>query len=202
MAASDRRAELAPRAPANRRGMRGHARESLLAAAQRSLERHGFAGTSARVVAAESGANLRSIGYHFGSLDELLLLALSTNFRTWMAPLVRAFAGGDDDPRERLERGLALFASELPQRAGLVAAWLEAVARSRRDDALRSRLAENQAGFRDALAATLADAGAERPEELAAALITACDGLMIRFLLHGDAPAPAELAEQLAAFAA
>jgi AcrR family transcriptional regulator len=180
--------------------MRGHAREALLAAAQRALAERGFAGTSARVVAAQSGANLRSIAYHYGSLDDLLLTALSANFRTWMAPLIEAL-GGDGDARARVDEGLRLFADELPQRAGLVAAWLEAVARSRRDEPLRRRLAENQATFRDRLAATLEEAGVARPHELAAALIVACDGIMVRFLLHGDAPHPADLAADLAALA-
>jgi AcrR family transcriptional regulator len=177
--------------------MRGHAREALLDAAQRALAEHGFARTSARVVAAESGANLRSIAYHYGSLDDLLLTALSANFRTWMTPLIAAF-GGDGDARARVDHGLRLFVEELPQRAGLVAAWLEAVARSRGDEPLRRRLAENQATFRDRLAATLEEAGVARPHELAAALIVACDGIMVRFLLHGDAPHPAEVARQLA----
>src|SRR3712207_5954162 len=113
--------------------MRGHARDALLDAAQTCLARHGYAGTTARLVAAESGANLRSITYHYGSLDELLLTALSKNFRSWMEPLIHAFTEVGDDPHARLERGLALFVSELPEQCGLVSAWLEAVGRSQRE---------------------------------------------------------------------
>ena len=181
--------------------MRGAAKDALLVGAQDCLAKHGFTGTTARRVTAASGANLRSIAYHYGSLDELLLAAMSANFRTWMAPLIAAVTDAQDDAARRLERGLSLFARELPARGGIVAAWLEAVGRAQRDPALRRRLAANQAGFRSALAATLAEAGAAHPQELAAALITACDGLMIRFVLHGDAVAPAALAGDLAAYA-
>jgi pimeloyl-ACP methyl ester carboxylesterase/AcrR family transcriptional regulator len=173
--------------------MRGHAREALLEAAQTCLVDHGYAGTSARRVAAASGANLRSIAYHYGSLDELLLTALSTNFRTWMAPLIASLVphgdlGDERDARARLDRGLARFADELPSRSGLVSAWLEAVALSHRDPRLRERLAANQERFTAALAGTLADAGDARPREHAAALVTACDGLMVRYACAaGDA---------------
>lgn len=52
----------------------GH-REDLLEGAQRCLLAKGFARTTARDVVKESGANLASIGYHYGSKDALLAQA-------------------------------------------------------------------------------------------------------------------------------
>ncbi|MER6385830.1 TetR/AcrR family transcriptional regulator [Streptomyces sp. NPDC001250] len=52
----------------------GH-REDLLEGAKRCLLEKGFARTSARDIVKESGANLASIGYHYGSKDELLAQA-------------------------------------------------------------------------------------------------------------------------------
>lgn len=52
----------------------GH-REDLLDGAKRCLLRKGFAGTTARDVVKESGTNLASIGYHYGSKDALLAQA-------------------------------------------------------------------------------------------------------------------------------
>ncbi|MFJ9087737.1 TetR/AcrR family transcriptional regulator [Streptomyces sp. NPDC102384] len=52
----------------------GH-REDLLEGAKRCLMEKGFARTTARDIVKESGANLASIGYHYGSKDTLLAQA-------------------------------------------------------------------------------------------------------------------------------
>ncbi|GHE16161.1 TetR/AcrR family transcriptional regulator [Streptomyces alanosinicus] len=52
----------------------GH-REDLLDGARRCLLRKGFARTTARDIVKESGTNLASIGYHYGSKDALLAQA-------------------------------------------------------------------------------------------------------------------------------
>lgn len=161
-------------------------KERLLEAALVCLRRKGFAATSARDVAAEADANLRSIGYHYGSVRGLLLAAISENWRRWLVLLIRP--GGD------LAAGMRRFAEALDNNGPIVGAWLEAVAASRHDEDLRRILAANQAGFRERLARTLADAGHDEPEVRAAAIITVCDGAVVRHLLHGAAPPPTEIA--------
>ncbi|WP_320776577.1 TetR/AcrR family transcriptional regulator [Streptomyces sp. CRN 30] len=52
----------------------GH-REDLLEGAQRCLLAKGFVRTTARDIVKESGTNLASIGYHYGSKDALLAQA-------------------------------------------------------------------------------------------------------------------------------
>ncbi|MFJ3308101.1 TetR/AcrR family transcriptional regulator [Streptomyces sp. NPDC086549] len=52
----------------------GH-REDLLEGAKRCLLEKGFARTTARDIVKESGTNLASIGYHYGSKDTLLAQA-------------------------------------------------------------------------------------------------------------------------------
>ncbi|MFE0514742.1 TetR/AcrR family transcriptional regulator [Streptomyces sp. NPDC058964] len=52
----------------------GH-REDLLEGARRCLLEKGFARTTARDIVKESGTNLASIGYHYGSKDALLAQA-------------------------------------------------------------------------------------------------------------------------------
>ncbi|KOU77024.1 TetR family transcriptional regulator [Streptomyces sp. MMG1533] len=52
----------------------GH-REDLLEGAKRCLLQKGFARTTARDIVKESGTNLASIGYHYGSKDALLVQA-------------------------------------------------------------------------------------------------------------------------------
>jgi AcrR family transcriptional regulator len=68
----------------------GH-REDLLAAARRCLETRGYARTTARDLVAESGTNLASIGYHFGSKEALLNQAMGESFLEW-AERVRSLA--------------------------------------------------------------------------------------------------------------
>jgi hypothetical protein len=80
-----------------------------------------------------------------------------------------------------------------------VSAWLQAVGDARDDPELRRALAENQRGFRDAFAANLAAAGVPEPTLGADALITICDGLMIRHLLHDEIPALEDVARTAAA---
>lgn len=55
-------------------GAMGH-REDLLEGAKRCLLEKGFVRTTARDIVKESGANLASIGYHYGSKDALLAQA-------------------------------------------------------------------------------------------------------------------------------
>ncbi|MEU3771739.1 TetR/AcrR family transcriptional regulator [Streptomyces sp. NPDC032472] len=60
----------------------GH-REDLLEGAKKCLVEKGFARTTARDVVAASGANLASIGYHYGSKDALLTQAYVELAREW-----------------------------------------------------------------------------------------------------------------------
>lgn len=56
----------------NPRPERGATRDLILAAAQRILARDGYAGLTARAVAAEAGTNVASLNYHFGSKRRFL----------------------------------------------------------------------------------------------------------------------------------
>ena len=168
-------------------------RDRLLSGALTCLREKGYAETTARDITAASGTNLRSIGYHFESTKGLLLTAISLNFRRWLEPLIEAAADADSPPAERLAIGMRSFSDALPQNAPTLRAWVEAVVLGGHDPELRRILAEHQTEFRDALARTLSDAGYDRTPERAAAIIAICDGLIIRFLLHGEASAPEDV---------
>ncbi|WP_328678802.1 TetR/AcrR family transcriptional regulator [Streptomyces sp. NBC_01261] len=68
----------------------GH-REDLLEGAKRCLLEKGFARTTARDIVKESGTNLASIGYHYGSKDALLAQAYIALVET----ASDGFEGGD-----------------------------------------------------------------------------------------------------------
>jgi AcrR family transcriptional regulator len=167
-------------------------KERLIAGALQCLREKGYAGTTARDIAAASDANLRSIGYHFGSTGELLNTAISLNFRLWLEPLIEVAADETQAPADRLRIGMDRFTASLSENAAVLRAWLEAIALAGRDPGLASSLADNQVEFRKRLQATLAEAGASDPRKQAAALIAVCDGLIVRFLLHGEVVPPEE----------
>src|ERR1700761_3900393 len=68
----------------------GH-REDLLDGAKRCLLEKGFVRTTARDIVKESGTNLASIGYHYGSKDALLVKAYVS--------LVEEMSGSGGPPR-------------------------------------------------------------------------------------------------------
>jgi AcrR family transcriptional regulator len=69
-------------------------REDLLAGAKRCLYEKGYARTTARDIASASGVSLAAIGYHFGSKEALLNLALYQATDEWGAELGAALADG------------------------------------------------------------------------------------------------------------
>ncbi|MEU2288715.1 TetR/AcrR family transcriptional regulator [Streptomyces sp. NPDC013178] len=69
----------------------GH-REDLLEGAKRCLLAKGFARTTARDIVKESGTNLASIGYHYGSKDALLAQA----YIEMVEGMSDAFEGGGE----------------------------------------------------------------------------------------------------------
>ncbi|MET7685534.1 TetR/AcrR family transcriptional regulator [Streptomyces sp. NPDC005423] len=88
----------------------GH-REDLLEGAKRCLLEKGFARTTARDIVKESGTNLASIGYHYGSKDALLAQA----YLALVEQTSDAFEGGEDarigGAPGSLERFRAVFAN-------------------------------------------------------------------------------------------
>ena len=68
----------------------------IVAAALTTLKGAGFAGTSARSIAAAGGFNQALIFYHFGSLHGLLLRAMRESSELRLAAYTAAVAGCDD----------------------------------------------------------------------------------------------------------
>ena len=73
-------------------------RDRIVEATLTVLKRHGYAGASARSIAAEGGFNQALIFYHFGSVRNLLLAALDRTSAERMAAYRAAAAGADDIP--------------------------------------------------------------------------------------------------------
>lgn len=120
----------------------GH-REDLLEGAKKCLVEKGFVRTTARDIVKASGANLASIGYHYGSKDALLTEA----FISLMQELGAGFQDGVQGEGGSLERFRSVWEGFLAQReqAGPVwAASLEvALSRDRLPD-LNAMIAASQ----------------------------------------------------------
>lgn len=159
-------------------------RAALLEGAVTCLQERGYADTRARDIAAAAGANLASIGYHFGSTEQLLAEALSEAFNRWLSE----FAGmlGTERPRgsmHPLERAASALRASLEQNRGLALAFVEALARAPRSEPLRVELADSYARGRQAVMAIFGTGSDKTGMALASVLIATFDGLLIQWLL-------------------
>ena len=186
-------------------------REALLESAITSLQEKGYAGTTARDVAARAGVSLGAIGYHFGTVQELLDAALAEAVRRWFEPLI-GMLSRSEPPLSFAQLGAALdrLLDTLADNRPLVIAYFEALLRAERSVRLRTELAADLDEFRQALSAGIAVLLAEQPEiagpdpQSAASLVMATfDGLIIQWLLAPDqVPTGQQIADTLSRTAA
>jgi len=115
-------------------------RTQLIDGTLRCLERLPPERVTARAIADESGANLASITYHFGSKDGLVTEAVVAGLDRWLAEIAAALAGAHD-----YFRALEIVATTRHRHAGLARTFLAALARAPHDERVRETLA---AGFR------------------------------------------------------
>jgi AcrR family transcriptional regulator len=179
-------------------------RARLIEGALRCLAEKGYAGSTARDIAATAGANLGSIGYHFGSKERLLNEALQEGFRRWTAQVERAvLAAGDADPLERLRISWREVLDAYDENRPLLLAFLDALAIAAHDPELRSQLARHYAEGRDAMAVLIVTSAAGTPlgdkrvaTILASLLAAIYDGLLIQWILDPQStPSADDLAD-------
>lgn len=113
-------------------------RRRLLDAADRVLREQGYAGTSARTVAAAAEVNSALVFYHFGGVDQLLLAALDRSSEQRMAQH-RATAGRARTVEELVEAGVRIYRDDLEQ--GHLAIFSELVAAAVTQPGLRAEVA-------------------------------------------------------------
>lgn len=119
-------------------GMPDATKIGLLAAARTCLLNKGYADTSVRDLIGESGTNLASINYHFGSKEALLNQALFDLNGEWGELLFGAVAAPDLSATERWQRVIDSI-------AGNRAMWFvnfEAISMAQHNDTIRAGLAE------------------------------------------------------------
>jgi len=171
----------------------GH-REQLLDAARRLLVERGSARITARDLVAESGTNLGSIGYHFGSKDALINAAIEASFDEWADQLANlVMSDPDATPIERAMATWLAALESLPSRRPILQAFIDCVAQAQRVPALRAQLADhyNRARSRVAelVAVSLDDATPPddpRCRAIATFVISVLDGLALQWLIDPE----------------
>jgi AcrR family transcriptional regulator len=167
----------------------GH-REALLEGSITCLQQKGYAATTARDIVKVSGANLGSIGYHYGSKEQLLDQALLEGVKRWFEPLIASAAAASDELAPRLREVIRALLETLPRNRPLVIAYFEALVRAERSETLRAQLATSFHELHLALAENLRlalasdDPDRDTTADVVASLISAIlDGLIIRWLI-------------------
>ncbi|MDT0550135.1 MULTISPECIES: TetR/AcrR family transcriptional regulator [Streptomyces] len=142
----------------------GH-REDLLAGAKRCLLEKGWSRTTARDIVAASGANLASIGYHYGSKDALMREALFAAMGEWADDVERSLKeeahsaegpGAEDSgagQAARFEAGWTRMLELFGKHQALWRVQLEAVMRVEGDPELRAAFGQAQPEGRKGLVA-------------------------------------------------
>ncbi|MEX2983795.1 TetR/AcrR family transcriptional regulator [Streptomyces sp. C36] len=132
----------------------GH-REDLLEGAKRCLLEKGWVGTTARDIVAASGANLASIGYHYGSKDALMLEAFMRMTEEWGDEMGRSLAAGaaGADPGERVASVVDAVIEGFSVNRPFWQAQLEVMGQLDKHPELKKRFAEVMPAGREGLVA-------------------------------------------------
>lgn len=172
-------------------------KEQLLAGARACLVERGYANTTARDIAAASGANLASIGYHFGSKDALLNAAVVEFVEEWGDRITGAVEKIDaPTPAERLEEFVRGILAAGPSERKLVLASVQAYAQAEFIPEIREQLRNTYARGRVDLAAlVLGVSPAEVTDDQAATVgsvsLSLINGAVLQWLLDPAAAAGA-----------
>ncbi len=166
-------------------------RDALLAAAKRCLRERGYMHTTARDLVTESGTNLGSIGYHFGSKAALLNEALMELFEDWCGRMTdAATADATAAALERIAATWLVMLDDMPENRPLLVGFVDSLGPTLRSPQLHEQLAGHYRTMRASVAEVVADAlgdeavaaGAD-PDTIAAFFIAVCDGFVIQFLV-------------------
>jgi AcrR family transcriptional regulator len=159
-------------------------RSHLIEGTLRCLERLPPERITARLIAEESGANLASITYHFGSKDNLVTEAVIEGLDRWLADIAAGL--GDlsaQTPGTRFRHAAKVLEAGRRRHAGLAANFLGALAKARHDARVRDLLAAGYHRTRPTLAALLGLGTDEAGHDAAGLVLALFHGLLFQTLL-------------------
>ncbi|APU13208.1 MULTISPECIES: TetR/AcrR family transcriptional regulator [Actinoalloteichus] len=183
-------------------------RDDLLAGARQCLIEKGYAHTTARDIVAVTGANLASIGYHFGTKDALLNAAVMETFTEWGSSIegAAAFLPGTT-PESRLEAFLTGLLATAPEQRSMMVASTQALAQAEFAPDVREQLAATFVKVRSDLAAMVLGVAPdvvtqEQARTTGSLALTLINGAMSQWLVDAAAaPRAGELVEAIRSLA-
>ncbi|WP_017595834.1 TetR/AcrR family transcriptional regulator [Nocardiopsis potens] len=166
-------------------------RDDLLEGAKKCLVEKGYAHTTARDIAAASGAHLASIGYHYGSKENLMNAAVIAVTSEWGDTVADALKSVDaSDPAERLAALLERMRALLPGDRELLVASVQAYAQAQFSPEAREALSEGHDDGRRSFAALLFPRDEEEAggidEAAGAAAYALFSGVILQALIDPD----------------
>jgi len=182
---------LTPKLKADARQTR---RELIEEAAFLSVLKHGFPASSLRVVAAEAGVPLSILHYYFTDKDDLMRSVAARIFDRAMARLAEA-RDRESEPLRRVEALIESYVMRTTEEWRASLAFIEYWAASVRKGVVDRFYTRVHFSYREILAKSLCDAGADDPDGLALALL----GMMVGYttFYKSKAPDPAERARMI-----
>lgn len=145
-------------------------REEIEKAAHRSVLKHGFPGTSLRVVAKEAGVPLSILHYYFRDKDDLMRRVVQRIADSAMTRL-GAVGAAQSDPIRRVEALLETYVMRSTEDWQATLAFIEYWAASVRRGTVDRFYTQVHFRYRELFAEAFREAGADDPEGLALALL-------------------------------
>jgi len=159
-------------------------RANLIEGTLRCLERLPAERVTARAIAEESGANLASITYHFGTKDDLVTEAVIEGLDRWLADIAEGLAGlPQTDPVARFHRAWEMVERTRRRHTGLAKNFVGALAKAQHDPRIRARLAAGFHRSRPPVAVLLGLGDDEAGSDAAGLVLAMFDGLLFQLLL-------------------
>jgi AcrR family transcriptional regulator len=162
-------------------------RSNLIEGTVRCLERLPPERVTARAIAEESGANLASIAYHFGSKDNLITEAVIEGLDRWLAEIASGLGNlASLEPAARFRRAAEVYEISRERHAGLARNFIGALAKAQHDPRVRELLSAGFQRTRPTLAALLGLGSDQAADDAAGLVLALFDGLVFQTLLDPD----------------
>ena len=167
-------------------------RAELIDAARHVIRRRGFAKATVGEITREAGASVGLLNYHFASRDDVVAEAFAAAAREELLELEQ-IARRHADPQAQLAAYLDLEAWADRDSWRM---WIDAWGEAMHTETLRSTLEEFDRGWRAVLTNVLADGDRQgcwrcpQPDDAAARLVAALDGVGLHAMLHAKEVLP------------
>jgi len=159
-------------------------RANLIEGTLRCLERLPPERITARAIAEESGANLASIAYHFGSKQSLLTEAVIEGLDRWLEEIATGFGElAPQQPAARFRRAAEVIETSRQRHTGLARNFVGALAKAQHDPRIREMLAGGFRRTRPNVAALLGLGDDQAGEDAAGLVHSLFAGLLFQVLL-------------------